>query len=93
MFDKLRKLGRTMQSPKLSGPDPTVLATLDAGDLRNFQEQRKVIANQARLLAMLQVCYNTFLTSIQAKYKVPESISVNIQTGEVREIKSEEANV
>lgn len=86
MFEKLRNRGRDME-PSKSGPAP--LATLDAGDLRKFQEQRKVIADQARLLAMLQVCYNTFLTDVQAKYSVPESISVNIQTGEIREVQLE----
>ena len=73
---------------KQTGPKP--LATLDAGDLRKFQEQRKMIADQARLLAMLQVCYNTFLANIQVKYRVPENISVNVQTGEVYEIQPEQ---
>jgi hypothetical protein len=89
MFKKLLNRGQNMQSSK-SGPAP--LATLDAGDLRRFREQRKVIADQARLLAMLQVCYNTFLTDVRAKYSVPENISVNIQTGEIREIQPEKTD-
>lgn len=90
MFEKLRDRGRKRE-PMNSGPTP--LATLDAEDLHKFREQRRTIADQARLLAMLQVCYNSFLVDVQAKYKVPETISVNIQTGEIREVEVEKPDV
>lgn len=90
MFEKLRNRGRNLM-PGQDNSKP--LATLDAGDLRKFQEQRKIIADQSRLLAMLQTCYSIFLTEVQAKYNVPANISVNIKTGEVREIQQEPSNV
>lgn len=76
-----------------SKPDPAVLATLDTGDLHKFQEQRRIVSDQAKLLSMLRACYTSFLTDIQAKYDVPENISVNMQTGEVRKVQSEETDV
>ncbi len=90
LLKKLRKTGKKIGS-MTSSRKP--LATLDAADLRRFQDQRKVLAAQGRLLAMLQVCYNAFLVEIQAKYKVPEDISVNVQTGEVYKIEEETPNV
>lgn len=87
MMDRLRGL----KSENLESGQ-TVLATLDAADLRKFKEQRKMIADQARLLAMLQVCYNSFLASLQAKYGVPEAIFVNVQTGEVHKAEVEKSN-
>ena len=90
MFEKLRNRGRDME-PSKSGSAP--LATLDAADLQKFRNQRKIISDQAGLLAMLQVCYNSFLVDVQAKYNVPETISVNVQTGEIREIQPEKTDV
>lgn len=90
MFDKLRNRRKNLM-PKSVDSKP--LATLDAGDLRKFQEQRKVIGDQARLLSMLQMCYTSFLADVQVKYNVPEAISVNIQTGEVREALPEQTDV
>lgn len=69
------------------------LATLDADDLRKFQSQRQTIADQARLLAMLQSCYTTFMANVQAKYNVPANISVNVKTGDLREVQPEQASV
>lgn len=89
MFEKLRDRGRNLMSEQ---ENSKLLATLDAADLQKFRNQRKIIADQAGLLTMLQVCYTSFLADIQAKYNVPETISVNIQTGEVREVQPEQTD-
>ena len=73
--------------------NPPALATLDRVDLSKFREQRKITADQARLLVMLQVCYNSFLAELQAKYKVPGDLSINTQNGEIYKAKKEQKNV
>jgi len=69
-----------------------VLATLDARDLRLFTEQRKTIGEQGRLLAMLQVCYNSTLAELKAKYKISGDIDVNTVNGEVHRAATEKSD-
>lgn len=80
---KMSKLLNRKHNSGTSKTGSAPLAVLDAADLRKFKEQRRIMSDQGRLLTMLQVCYNSFLIDIQAKYKVPEDISVNLQTGDI----------
>ena len=62
------------------------MAILSEPDFLKYKEQKRLIDDHLKVLSMLNSCHKQFLWNIREKYKLPEKIQIDLETGKVYKI-------
>ncbi len=72
-----------MKFPDWLKPKDKPLATLEESELRKVKEQKRLLDDAVMIASMMQCSHRVLWASLRDKYKLPENIELDEESGEI----------